>query len=447
MVSRFFQLDRLGTDVRTEVVAGVTTFMTMAYIIVVNPAILSAAGMDKGAVTIATCLSSAIAALVMGFLANYPYALAPGMGINAIFAFTAVPLITRRLGDDLTVQPWQVALGIVFLSGLIFLILTLTRVRESVINAIPISLKSAVAIGIGLLLTFYGTIKAGLIADDPAIFVSMSRLATPEVFRTVILALIGLLVMGVLMAKGVKGAILIGIILVALLYSLPWFKTGEPVGVIAHPSLSPTFFKLNVFKALNWGFASLIFTFFLIDFFDTAGTVIGLSQTAGYVDEKGRIPRVRRVLFADAVGTIIGSLLGTSTVTSYIESAAGIEEGGRSGLTAIIVAILFLVALLAVPLVGLIPDVATAPAIILVGLFMMKSVTAIDFKDPTEAIPAFVTFTLMPFTFAIAKAIGFGIISYTILKVATGKGRAVHPIMYGLSVLFILFYALSPIFK
>jgi AGZA family xanthine/uracil permease-like MFS transporter len=443
MLENFFHLKENGTTVRTEVLAGLTTFMTMAYIIVANPMILGnsefGAGMDKGSVAVATCLASAVAILVMGLLANYPFALAPGMGINAFFSFTVCGVMG---------VPWQTALGLVFLSGVLFFILTIFKTREVVINAIPLPLKAGVSGGIGLFLAFIGLQQAGLIAPQEATLVTISKLTRPEVLPKVLLATIGLLVMSVLYVRRVRGAILISILLGTLLHFIPFFHSNDTTRVeIERMALGETFFQLDIISAIQPAFWVLIFTFLFVDFFDTAGTLVGLSSAVGVSDEKGRIPRVGKALFADATGTVVGSLLGTSTVTSYIESAAGIEEGGKTGLTAVVVALLFLIAVFMTPLVGIVPEAAVAPALILVGIMMMGSIRRIALARPSESIPSFLILIVMPLTFSITNGIAVGFLVYTLIQLLSGKGREVHPIMYILSVLFIVFFIWSPMFR
>ncbi len=438
MLERFFKLNEHNTTIKTELLAGITTFMTMAYIIAANPLILAAAGMDRGAVVLATCLVSGMVTIVMGLVSNYPIALAPGMGINAFFAYA----ICAGMGID-----WRIGLGFFFIEGVIILLITLTRLRETVINSIPLTLKCAVSVGIGLFLAFIGFENAGLIAKHPVTLVTITQIASPAVYPKIILVAIILIVTTVLLYRRVPGAILLGIALGTALSFIPFFRTRGEVLQLLQPSLAPTFFQLNIAGALRWSFISLIFTLLFVDFFDTAGTVIGLSIKAKFIDDRGRIPRIGRVLFADSLGPILGALTGTSTVTSYIESAAGIEEGGRTGLTAVVTGALFLIAMVASPLVGLIPTVAVAPALIIVGIMMMEAVAKIDFTDYSEAVPAFITIAGMPFTYSISNGIALGFISYVLIKALSGKARAVSPIMYVLAVFFLLFFITSPVFK
>jgi AGZA family xanthine/uracil permease-like MFS transporter len=438
----FFRLQENKTNVRTEVLAGVTTFVTMAYIIAANPLILGdakfGAGMDIASVTVATCIGAAIATLIMAFAANYPFALAPGMGINAFFSYT----VCGAMGVS-----WQIALGIIFIEGVLVCILTATKARTIVINSIPLPLKAGVGAGIGVFLAFIGLQNAGLIAPQPSTLVTLARVASPEVYPKVLLAAIGLILMAVLMVRKIRGAILISIVFCTLISFMPIFRQAGPPPSLLRITLAPTAFKLDILGALKPEYFALIFTFLFVDFFDTAGTLVGLSHRAGILDEKGRIPRVGPALFADALGAVFGGLLGSCSVTTYIESAAGIEEGGRTGFANVVTAILFLLAIFAVPLVGLIPAAAVAPALIIVGILMMGAVYTIDFKDYSEAIPAFLTIIMMPLTYSITNGIAVGFLSYAVIKLVSGKGKEVHPIMYTLAFFFALFFVISPMFK
>jgi AGZA family xanthine/uracil permease-like MFS transporter len=438
LLDRLFKLKENRTNVRTEILAGITTFMAMSYIIAANPMILAAAGMDKGAVTLATCLASGLITIAMGLLSNYPIALAPGMGINAYFAYS----ICAGMGID-----WRIGLGFFFIEGVIILLVTMTRLREIVIDAIPFSLKCAISAGIGLFLTFIGFANAGIIAPHPATFVTISRFASPQVWPQVLLASVGIIITTILLTRKVKGAILIGIVAGTLLSLIPAFRPdGAGLSLLA-PSLSPTFFQLDILGALRWQFAALIFTLLFVDFFDTAGTIIGVSVKAKFLDDKGKIPRVGRVLLADSMGPVVGALAGTSTVTSFIESAAGVEEGGRTGLTAVVTGLLFLAAMAAAPLVGLVPAAAVAPALIIVGIMMMEPVLKIDFSDYSEAVPAFITIAAMPFTYSISNGITLGFLSYVLIKALTGRARTIAPAMYVLAALGLLFFLISPEFR
>jgi AGZA family xanthine/uracil permease-like MFS transporter len=435
----FFKLKDKGTSIKTEAVAGITTFMTMSYIIFVQPTVLSQAGMDFGAVMMATILSSVVAILIMGLYANYPIALAPGMGENFLFAYT----IILAMG-----VAWEKALGIVFVSGVIFIILTLFKVRETVVNSIPPSLKSSIAAGIGIFITFIGLQWAGVVAQSPATGVTLGALTT----KHVLLFFIGLIVMFLFIARKVKGAILWGIIITALI--------GIPLGIVKFqgivskpPSVAPTFFKLDILGALRWEYITPILVLFLLDFFDTVGTLIGVGQHAGLLRE-GKLPRAGKALMADAVGTVAGSLLGTSTVTSYIESAAGVSEGGRTGLSNMFTALLFLLAIFFYPVVKaigggyLVGDVVyypvTAPALVIVGALMIKTVASIKWDDITEAIPAFLTLIGIPLTYSISDGMAFGFISYPIMKLFAGRSREVHPIMWVLFAVFAFRFIVIP---
>lgn len=438
MLEKFFGLRSHGTDLKTELLSGITTFMAMSYIIAANPMILAAAGMDKGAVALATCLVSGLATIVMGLWANYPIALAPGMGINAFFSYA----ICAGMGI-----PWPVGLGMFFIEGVIILAITMTRLRETVINAIPFSLKCAISVGIGLFLIFIGFENAGLIQAHPVTFVTMSKICYPQVWPKVVLAALVLVLTAVLLARRVKGAILMGIVFGTLLNLAPVFHAGGQAPSLMRASLAPTLFKLDILGALQLKFAVLIFTLLFVDFFDTAGTIIGISVKARFLDGQGRIPRLGRILMSDSIGPIAGALAGTSTVTSYIESAAGIEEGGRTGLTAVVTGVLFLLAMLAAPLVGLVPPAAVAPALIIVGIMMMEPVLKIDYSDYSEAIPAVLTMAAMPFTYSISNGIALGFLSYVLVKLFSGKGRSVPAALYVLAGFFLLFFLASPTFR
>ncbi len=422
-----FKLREHGTTVSAEALAGVTTFLTMAYIIFVNPAILGDAGMDKGAVFVATCLAAAIGSLAMGLYANYPIALAPGMGMNAYFAYGVV------LGMG---HSWQVALGAVFISGVLFLILAVTRVREYIINAIPHSLKLAISAGIGLFLGIIALKNAGIIVAHPATLVTLGTLSAPPV----ILACLGFFAMVAMDVRRVPGALMIAI--------LGTTAAGMGLGVTpygglvaAPPSIAPTFLQLDLAGALHVGLVTIIFAFLFVDLFDNAGTLIGLAHRAGLLDEKGRLPRIGRALVADSVAAMVSGLLGTSTTTSYIESAAGIKAGGRTGLTAVFVALLFLCALFLAPLAGSIPPYATAPALLYVACLMTRGLAEIDWDDLTETVPAVVTALAMPLTFSIAHGISFGFMSYAAIKLLSGRWRDIHPAVAILAVAFVAKYA------
>lgn len=451
MLENVFHLKENRTTVQTELLAGLTTFMTMAYILAVNPLILSAAGMDAGAVFTATALASGISCVLMASFANLPFALSSAMGLNAFFAYTVV----GQMGYS-----WQLALTAVLIEGLIFIALSMTNVREALFNAIPLTLKSAVTVGIGFFITFIGLQNAHVVVAGPklvALF-SFPKAVAEGTFHsegiTVLLALFGILLTAVLVIKNIKGHILIGIfatwglgiILELLGVYIPDPARGYfslmPSGIIAPPvSLAPTFLQFDFRAILSLDFIVVIFAFLFVDLFDTLGTLIGCASRADMLDEKGRLPRVKGALLADACGTALGACLGTSTISTYVESSAGIVEGGRTGLTAVTTAIFFLVALFFSPLFLAVPGFATAPALVIVGFLMMQQVAKIPWSDITEAIPSFICIAVMPFAYSIAEGIAFGIISYTLLHVASGKFRNVTWLMYVLTVLFILKYA------
>ncbi len=419
MLERMFKLKENGTDVKTEVIAGLTTFMTMAYIIFVNPDILSTTGMPFGAVMTATALSAGVTTILAGLIANYPYALASGMGLNAFFAF----VVAEQAG-------WQAALGVVFLSGVVFLILALTGVINVIDAAIPQTIKRAVGVGIGLFIAFIGVKNAGIIQSDAATIVARGDFSA----RGPLLALIGLMITAVLMARNVKGAILLGILITAVI-GIPMGVTHIEGSIIGKPqSLSPIFCKLDIRGALDLGFMT-VFSFWFVDVFDTVGTLMGTASRANMLDENGQLPRIKQMMTVDAIGTCLGAILGTSTVTTYVESSAGIAEGGRTGLTAIVVGILFLASLIFAPLAGMIPTEATAPALIIVGVLMMLPVKDIDWSDFTEAFPAFMTIAMMPFTFSISDGISAGFITYAVVKALSGKAKEVHWVVYVLAVI------------
>ncbi len=426
-MERLFRLSEHGTDVRREVVAGITTFLTLAYIIFVNPAILSDAGMDHGAVFVATCLAAAIGTAIMGFYANYPVALAPGMGLNAYFTYGVV------LGMGYT---WQVALGAVFISGVLFLILSILPVREWIINAIPRSLKIAISAGIGLFLAIIALKNAGIVVDHPATLVGLGDLTSwPP-----ILASIGFVAIAILTARGVPGAIIIAILGVTVVGVVLGVSEGGGI-VSMPPSLAPTFLEMDIVGALNVGLIAIVFAFLFVDLFDTAGTLVGLAHRAGMLDQDGKLPRLRKALMADSTATIAGAAFGTSTTTSYIESAAGINAGGRTGLTAVVVAALFLAALFFAPLAGTVPAYATAPALLFVACLMVRGLAEIDWDDVTDVAPCVITAIAMPLTFSIATGIGFGFISYAVIKTLGGKASEVGIAVWILAGLFVVKFA------
>jgi adenine/guanine/hypoxanthine permease len=426
LLQRLFQLNENQTTVRRELLAGLTTFMTMAYVVVVNPRILAEAGMPVEGVLFATCVSAAIATLIMGLWANYPIALAPGMSLNAYFTYSIV--IGRGI-------PWQTALGVVFLSGLLFLLLTLTSVREQIVNGIPDCLKHGTAAGIGLFIAFIGLRNAKIIVANPATFVGLGRASDPQV----LLAASGLMLIAILMARRIGGAILIGIVAIALA-GIPLGLTHWPDRLFSLPHPGGTFLQLDFRAAAKIGLAELIFVFFFVDLFDNVGTLVGVCEQGGFLRD-GKLPRASRALLADAIGTMIGALTGTSTVTSYIESAAGVSAGARTGLGNLVIAAFFLVAMFCAPLVAAIPGYATAPALILVGALMCGAVARVHWDDFSEAFPAFLTVIATPLTFSIATGLSLGMLSFTVLKLGTGRYREISPLIWILSVLFLLRYA------
>ena len=453
-LDKIFHLKENHTDVKTEVMAGITTFMTMAYILAVNPNILSASGMDRGAVFTATALSSFIATCLMALLSNYPFVLAPGMGLNAYFTYTVV------LGMGYT---WQQALSAVFAEGIIFILLSLTNVREAIFNSIPMNLKHAVSVGIGLFIAFIGLQNAKIVVGNDSTLVSIFSFKSSVAEGTfssqgitVLLALIGVLVTAILLAKNVKGGILWGILITWILgilcqlthlyvpnadlgyYSLlPDFSNG-----ISVPSMMPTFMKMDFSIVFSLDFVVIMFAFLFVDMFDTLGTLIGIASKADMLDKDGKLPRIKGALLSDAVGTTVGAMCGTSTVTTFVESASGVAEGGRTGLTSLVAAVLFGLSLLLSPIFLAIPSFATAPALIVVGYLMLTSVTKIDFNDMTEAIPCFIAIIAMPFMYSISEGISMGVISYVVINVITGKAKEkkISLLMYILAVLFVLKY-------
>jgi len=424
MLNAFFKLGESGTDVKTEVTAGLTTFMTMAYIIFVNPAILSKTGMSFEAVMMATVLAAGITTIFMGLFANYPFALAPGMGLNAYFTFTVV----EQMGYS-----WETALGAVFVSGFLFLVLTVVRIREVIVYAIPDSLKLATAGGIGLFLALIGLKEVGIITSHPSTMVTLGDITQ----STPIMAVVGTVIIGALMARRIKGAILIGILLTWIIGLILGFCQFE--GVFGPPpSLEPVLFKLDIVSALEIGFFGIIFAFLFVDLFDTTGTLVGVAEQGGFLKKDGTFPRVNRALSADAGGTLLGSLLGTSTITCYIESASGVAAGGRTGLTAVVVGLLFLLSMFLAPLAQSIPAFATSPALIIVGMLMLRVVSQINWEDVSDALPAFVVIISMPFSYSIATGIALGFIFYPLVKLLAGRAKEVKPTVWVLALIFIL---------
>ncbi|MGC9401032.1 NCS2 family permease [Vibrio genomosp. F10] len=426
MLERLFKLSEHGTNVKTEIIAGVTTFLTMAYIIFVNPAMLADAGMDHGAVFVATCLAAAIGCFIMGFVANYPIAQAPGMGLNAFFTYAVV------LGMGYT---WQVALAAVFVSGVLFILLSIFKIREWIINSIPMSLRTGISAGIGLFLALIGLKNAGIVVDNPATLVSMGDITS----LSAVLAAIGFFLTISLVHRGLKGAVMIAILVVTALGLM--FGDVQWGGIMsAPPSIAPTFMQLDFSAVFEVGMISVVFAFLFVDLFDTAGTLVGVAQKADLIDKDGKIPRLNRALLADSTATSVGALLGTSNTTSYIESVAGVSAGGRTGLTAVVVGILFILALFFSPLAGMIPAYATTGALFYVAILMLSGLVSIDWRDLTEAAPVVVTCLLMPLTFSIAEGIALGFISYAAIKALSGKGRDVSLSVWVMSAIFIIKY-------
>jgi len=449
MLEKIFKLKERNTNVQTEVMAGITTFMTMAYILFVNPSILGSAGMDKNAVLLATAMGASAVTIMMGLFVNYPIALAPGMGLNAFYAFTVV------IGMGVS---WQIALGAVFISGLIFIILTVTQVRQLLVEGMPNSLKHAITVGIGLFITVIGlklsgimSIRLSLIPPTLEKIIAGHGNGTPMSFETimelgkiaqpeVLLAIFGLIFISILTARKVQGSMLIGIIITTLM-GIGMGVVHVPAGFspVAMPDLTKNaFFALDIPGAIGMGLLTIVFTFTFVELFDTMGTLVATTSKAGLMDKDGKIPDIGKAMLVDAAGVSLGAMLGTSTITAFVESAAGVAAGGRTGLTAVVCGVLFLLALFFTPVVSLIPDAATAPALIIVGCLMMEGVRHIDFSDFTEAMPAFLTIVMMPFTYSIANGISFGLVMYPILKLVTGRRKDVHWIVYILAVLVVI---------
>ena len=426
MIERIFHLKENQTTARRELLAGLTTFMTMAYVVIVNPQILSESGMPVEGVLFATCISSALATLVMGLWANYPIALAPGMSLNAYFTYSIV------LGRGV---PWRTALGVVFLSGVLFLLLTLSNVREQVVNAIPDCLKHGTAAGIGLFIAFIGLRNAKMIVAHPATYVGFGKISDPEV----LLAATGLVLISILMARRFRSAILLGILLITLA-GIALRLNHWPTQFFSLPHPSGTFLQLDLRAAAKIGLGELIVVFFFVDLFDNVGTLIGVCEGGGFLRD-GKLPRASRALVADAIGTMFGAITGTSTVTSYIESASGVAAGARTGLGNVVIAVLFLLAMFCAPLVAAIPAYATAPALVLVGVLMCGAVARVRWDDFSEAFPAFLTLVATPLTFSIATGLSLGVLSFTFVKLGSGRQREVSPLIWVLAILFMLRYA------
>ncbi|MBP3848457.1 MAG: NCS2 family permease [Pyramidobacter sp.] len=425
MFEKLFGIRKAGSTVRTEIMAGLTTFMTMGYIIFVNPGIMADAGLPFDAVMVATCLASALGTALMAFLANYPIALSCGMGLNAFFAYTVV--LTMKIS-------WQVALAAIFIEGVIFILLTLTKIRESVVNGIPKSLKVGIAAGIGFFIALIGFKGAGIVVANPATLVALGDLTS----KPALIAIFGFLITVMLECYHVKGAILWGI-LAATAASVPAGLSKVPESFVSlPPSIMPIFMKMDfsmIGSATFWG---IVFTFFFVDFFDTVGTLVGVSMRAGLLDENGNLPRARQALLADAIGTSAGAVLGVTTITSFVESASGVEQGGRTGLTSLTVAVMFLLAMFFSPLVSMVPGAATAPALIIVGIYMMMSLRDLDFSNFSDAIPAAVAVFIMPYTYSIGNGIEFGTLTFVAVKLLTGKVKEISPVLWLLAVLFLL---------
>lgn len=433
-MEKLFKISASGSSVRTEIVAGITTFVTMSYIIAVNPGILSLAGMDFDALVVTTCFSSAFATFLMAFLANYPIALAPGMGLNAFFTFSVV------MGMKINGLPvtWQAALAAVFVEGVIFILLTLTKVRETLVNSIPKALKIGISAGIGAFIAFIGLKGAGIIVSNEATFVAL----TPDLVRNVpaLLTIAGIILTAVLTAYRVTGALLIGIFAVTgLAIIVPGGGASVPETFMQiPPSIEPIFMKLDFSFISSLDFWIVVFTFFFVDFFDTIGTLVGVCSRSGLLDSEGRLEHARGALMADAVGTVAGALMGTSTVTSYVESASGVEQGGRTGLCAVVTGLLFIAAAFFTPIVRVIPGFATSPALVIVGIYMMMGLKDLASDDWTDIIPAFLAFLVMPLTYSIAVGIEFALVTFVALKFFTGRIREVNPVLAACTILFII---------
>ncbi|NKF49686.1 NCS2 family permease [Shewanella sp. WXL01] len=424
MLEKLFKLKQNNTTLKQEVVAGLTTFLTMAYIIFVNPMMLADAGMDQGAVFVATCLAAALGCLIMGLVANYPIALAPGMGLNAFFTYTVV----GEMGYS-----WETALGAVFMSGVCFLILSLVRIREWIVNSIPMSLRFGIAAGIGLFLALIGLKSAGIVVASPATLVTMGDITS----FPALMAALGFFLIIAMVYRGMKAAVILSIIIITILGMI--FGDVQYAGLVSTPpSIAPTFMKMDLSSVLEISMISVIFAFLFVDLFDTSGTLVAVAQRGGFLDDKGRLPRVKRALTADSVATIAGATMGTSTTTSYIESTAGVSAGGRTGLTAVIVGLMFIACLFISPLAGMVPPYATAGTLFYVAILMMSGLVNVEWEDITEAAPVVVTCLLMPLTFSIANAIGFGFISYAAIKLMTGRVKDLNAGILVIAALFVI---------
>lgn len=425
-LNSYFKIEQKGSTVRTEILAGITTFMTMAYILAVNPSILSETGMDAGSVFAATAISSAIATVIMALYANLPVGLAPGMGLNAFFAFS----VCLGMGYS-----WQFALTAVFLEGLIFIILTVTNLREAILNCIPLSLKKAISAGIGLFIAFIGLQGSGIVVDNPATLVSIGNLTSPSAIVTII----GIFAVAIMLILNIRGALLYGIIIATvagIFLGVTKLDSLSSANIFVVPSLAPTFWQFDFSKIFTTDMIFVLTTFLFVDLFDTVGTLVGVATKGNLLDEEGRLPEARQAFMADAIGTCVGAIMGTSTVTSFVESASGVAAGGRTGLTALVVAFFFLISLFLAPIFLLIPAAATAPALIIVGLFMISPIKEVDFDDFAVSIPVFVTIIGMPLTYSIAHGIAWGVISYVVINVMAGKFSKIHPLTFILAIVF-----------
>lgn len=433
ILEKLFKLSAKQTNVRTEIIAGLTTFVAMAYILFVNPSILTNAGIPREAAVAATIWSAGLCSIAMGLCANFPVAMAPGMGLNAFFAF----YVCGTLG-----LPWQTALGAVFVSGIVFLILTVTKLRQLIIDSVPMSLKAAVVVGIGMFIAFVGLQSSGIIVASDATKITLGPVSDPKVA----LACLGIVIIGILLALRVKGAMLIGIVVVGILGMIvgvaPAPQKVTDVVSLDFPGMGETFMEMDLVGAVHYGLISIIFTFTVVELFDNIGTLIGVTKAAGLMDENGQVEHLDRALMTDSVGTLISAVMGTCTVTSYVESTAGVNAGGKTGLTAVTVGICFLLAFLFAPLFGLIPGFATAPALIVVGAMMMKNIKGVNFDDFTDSIPAFLTIVMMPMSYSIANGFGFGFASYCLLKVFTGKVREITPVMWVVTIVFMISFVM-----
>ncbi len=430
ILNKFFKLSDMKTNIRTEIIAGTTTFLAMAYIIFVNPAILSDAGMDKNALITVTILASLVGTLLAGLWANVPFAMAPGMGLNAFFAYTLV------LGGKIS---WQTALGVVFISGVIFFILTLCGLRKKIVDIIPVYLRFSIASGIGLFIALIGFQHLGLVVKNDATMIGLGHINTP-----MLLGIVGLLIMILMESRKIKGAILSGIIATTVLAMVFTAQVSVPEKIFSlPPSIMPLFLKIDIMGALKWGMWGAIFSFMFVDLFDSVGSIVACSYMADMADENGEIAKMDKILEADAAATVIGALLGTSTTTTYVESGTGIAAGGRTGLASVATAVLFLCALFITPVIGIVPSFATAPALIMVGVYMFRHIIDIDFRDISIAIPAFFTIVLIPLTYCISTGLSFGFIFHVLVQTVKGKAGDIHPVMWGVAVFSIINLALS----